>query len=304
MDITRLIKPKYLTVLSQVTDIPKRISNIAREISKPYAWTYNVIKDLERAGLVSRTPSGYMATGELDVITLVKSPHLLRSKHAGNLLLLLNMVPLGVRQCSRLLGTSPSEIYHVLKILEDGRMVVRENGKYRISLHFAYATPEDQNKINAFFAQNVNRDYVFSMVRSQTGNFLITLDPKIIFQPGVVDPVLYAAGNSMPGAILISHFDWLVYLCGVYTKNPVFAEFMFGIPVYGEPWLNNEKLASLFVSELEEREIKTRVAKGLLEKTDGEYIITEKGIKTIVKKASGNYDFIDAGRVRIARLLP
>lgn len=290
-----MVKPVYQKVLA-IAKEPHRISDISRNLSLSYKRTWNVVKQLETAELLSKTEKGYVSTGNLRITDLVRYPFLLRSRHVYNLLLLMNLKPVGVREAARLLETSPSHVRRILEWLKQDKLVVKtREGKYEVREHFAdvEGIGDWKERSNASrFLRDIDSS-VKAVVFAQ-GEFLVTMDTELFLVSSETVKVANKMRATFMKGVIMPHFGWLIYLAGGHTKNPSLAQFLLGVPVYGTPWLDPYALAEelLKTPGFSEREVKKAISKGLLKRTEKGLKSTPKGTRKLVSVIKGEIEYV------------
>ncbi len=296
----RIIRELYNSIMFS-TSKPVTIRQLASDLHISYKTAWNAVNILRTTGLLTKTQKGYMATNTVTVKGLIKHPFLLRSKHTLGLLLLLNLKPTGVTEAARLLGTSPPLIQKVLGWLHEDQLVkkIGISSKYVLKQHIINIEllPDNATIVSAKHLLNaMNSNNVRAVVYSQ-GEFLITTTPASYYSITETQSLINHMKKIKIKGVVLPHFDWLLYLAGGFKKTPSLANFLFGIPIYGAPWLDMYEMALEFLTICGEESIETNIkkslAKGIQKRNEKGLHMTDMGVKKILSKIRGDVEFTE-----------
>lgn len=305
-DLIQIIQKLYNDIIIS-TSKPVTIRQLASNFNKSYNNTYSTnsiskaVKKLQTAGILIKTKkNSYRNINPLSVKDLIKHPFMFRSKHTSGLIFLLNIKPLGIRESSRLLGTSPSLIQKAINFLYKDKLVEKtSNNKYVLKQHIISVEllPDDITIISAEHLLNAMNKNIIAVLYSQ-GEFLITIPTTSYYSMKKVQSILKVMVEIKIKGIIMSNFDWMLYLAGGFKKTPSLSNFMLGIPVFGMPWFDRYNIASEFLSiggeESLETNIKKALVKGIIKKDkkneQGLYM-TDMGVEKILSRIRGDVKF-------------
>ncbi|HDL14805.1 MAG TPA: hypothetical protein ENH28_01385 [Euryarchaeota archaeon] len=294
----RVIRSLYNNIISSASK-PATIHQLASELHLSYKTAWNAVNRLKTAGLLTKTQKGYMAANTLTVADLIRQPFLLRSKHALRLLLLLNLKPAGVTEVARLLGTSPPLIQKVLSWMYEDQIVKKtRNSQYMLKQHIVGVEllPDSTTIVSLKHLLDATSSSIWAVLYSQ-GEFLITVAPASYYSITETQALTELMKKLKVKGVILPHFDWLLYLAGGFKKTPSLANFMFGTPAHGMPWLDRYEMASEFLTiigkEQMETNIKKGLAKGVLKENEKGLHMTDVGVKKILFRIKGDVEFTE-----------